>query len=73
VLAGVIGAVLAGVLAEAAPHSLPQLASVAAAVIVHGLAGELAAAEADLGMIASDIVSQLPAAFSSVRRAAAGA
>lgn len=73
VLAGVIGAVLAGVLAGAAPHSLPRLASVAAAVFVHGLAGELAAAEADLGMIASDIVSQLPAAFSSVRRAAAGA
>jgi len=58
VLAGVITALLAR------PGGREELfRRVCAAVVVHGLAGELAAAELGAGTIASDVIGRLPQAF----------
>ncbi|MBN1855228.1 MAG: NAD(P)H-hydrate dehydratase [Pirellulales bacterium] len=63
------GDVLTGILAAMRCQDLSPLEAARMAVHVHGLAGDLAAAElGEISMIASDLIRFLPAAFRSVHR-----
>lgn len=67
------GDVLTGIVAAFVARGLPLWDAARLAVHVHGLAGDLAAAElGQESMIASDLVRYLPAAVRSVTRAAIG-
>lgn len=66
---GGTGDVLTGVLGGLLAQSIPLPAAITAAVYLHGLAGDLAARQTgEAGLIARDLIAQLPAAF---RQAAA--
>jgi NAD(P)H-hydrate epimerase len=63
------GDVLTGVITALICQSLPPFDAACLAVHVHGLAGDLAAAaRGEVGMIASDLIDHLPAAFQHVQR-----
>jgi ADP-dependent NAD(P)H-hydrate dehydratase / NAD(P)H-hydrate epimerase len=65
-LTGIIGGFLARYFAikTSTPHATHTLGTVALAVLIHGYAGDLAAAETgESGLIASDIANHLPAAL----------
>ena len=61
------GDVLAGVIAALLAQKLPPVMAAAVGVYLHGLAGDLAAADkTETAMIAGDIIEYLPAAFKKV-------
>ena len=61
------GDVLTGVIASFAGQGLAPLDAAAAGVYIHGMAGDLAAAEiGEYGMIASDIANNVPIAINSI-------
>jgi NAD(P)H-hydrate epimerase len=64
---GGTGDVLTGILGAFLARGLPPGAALAAAVYLHGLAGDLAAArQGQESLIAGDVIEALPAAFASV-------
>ena len=61
------GDVLAGVIAALLAQKLPPVMAAAVGVYLHGLAGDLAAADkTETAMIAGDIIEYLPAAFKKI-------
>ncbi len=62
----VLSGVLAGLIAQAPPaSSLEQIAQLG--VYLHGLAGDLAASDKDLGLLASEVADLIPVALKSLR------
>ena len=59
-LAGVIGGLLA--------QGISPITAAIAGVYLHGLAGDIAAREGQKGLIASDLLAKLPAAFLEAER-----
>lgn len=65
---GGVGDVLTGLVAALLGQGLPPFEAAAAAVYLHGLAGELAAADVGgIGMLASDLAERLPRAMAATR------
>ncbi len=61
---GGVGDVLSGILGALAAQGLPATAAARLGVLLHALAGDIAAAEGDCeSLIASDLIQALPAAF----------
>ena len=55
VLAGIAGALLA--------QNLPPMAAAVAATLIHAKAGDLAAEKSPVGLLASDLLSEIPHSF----------
>jgi len=65
---GGVGDVLTGLVAALLGQGLPPFEAAAAAVYLHGLAGEQAAADVGgIGMLASDLAERLPRAMAATR------